>query len=194
MSNPSHAEILVCNQSHPFPSFAAHAHRFLLFLYTHAQLGHGFGLPHTDENFNNRNTGECMDYTRTPGANKSPGPENFVFLREMYGTVDGWTDPTGDRTAAETSAQEAAAVPPEDSGNRRFLWLRGKRKKDSTNVLMEPVQEAVRAIESRTDGQEHLDGWKELHRNAYASFHSRDFGHGITVKVSKLLAVPENDL
>jgi len=26
-------------------------------------LGHGFGLPHTDERFWNRDQGNCMDYT-----------------------------------------------------------------------------------------------------------------------------------
>lgn len=50
------------------------------------QIGHGFGLPHTDENFNNKNTGECMDYTRNAAQNKQPGPENFAFLQlsEFY--------------------------------------------------------------------------------------------------------------
>ena len=30
------------------------------------EIGHGFGLPHTDENPKNKNLGDCMDYTDDP--------------------------------------------------------------------------------------------------------------------------------
>jgi hypothetical protein len=50
------------------------------------ELGHGFGLPHTDENFNNADLGNCLDYTRTPKNNLHPDAGNFAFLAELYGT------------------------------------------------------------------------------------------------------------
>ena len=51
------------------------------------EIGHGFGLPHTDENFFNGNLGNCMDYTNFPRSNQSPDESNFIFLQQMYGTT-----------------------------------------------------------------------------------------------------------
>jgi len=47
-------------------------------------LQHGFGLPHTDENHNNRDLGNCLDYTNTPENNMRPGQVNFDRLAEVY--------------------------------------------------------------------------------------------------------------
>ena len=109
-----------------------------------------------------------MDYTRTPARNKSPGPENFLFLEEMYGVV-----------------------------NRRRSFLRklmghspAPAEEVSEGVRNEMLQ-AVKQMEQRTDGQEHLDGWFEKHRNEFGSLHTRDFGEGYTVKVAKLLVGPD---
>ena len=46
-----------------------------------------FGLVHLDEDFFNKDLGSCMDYTKNPGANKSPNEDNFKQLAEMYGRV-----------------------------------------------------------------------------------------------------------
>lgn len=48
------------------------------------ELGHGFGLPHTDENFNNANLGNCLDYTNDPDENLLPGEVNMMKLSNMY--------------------------------------------------------------------------------------------------------------
>ncbi|KAK1748736.1 hypothetical protein QTG54_000675 [Skeletonema marinoi] len=48
------------------------------------ELGHGFGLPHTDENPYNRNQGNCLDYTDDPEENLLPGEVNFIALKEVY--------------------------------------------------------------------------------------------------------------
>ncbi|KAL3924347.1 MAG: hypothetical protein SGILL_001099 [Bacillariaceae sp.] len=53
------------------------------------EVGHGFGLPHTDENFNNADLGNCLDYTNRPKNNLRPGEYNCNRLKTMYGTVDG---------------------------------------------------------------------------------------------------------
>lgn len=48
------------------------------------ELGHGYGLPHTDENFNNKDLGDCLDYTNTPKNNLRPGIANCNRLLGMY--------------------------------------------------------------------------------------------------------------
>jgi len=48
------------------------------------EIGHGFGLPHTDENQYNANIGNCLDYTDSPSTNMYPGDVNMAKLREMY--------------------------------------------------------------------------------------------------------------
>ncbi|MGK3761237.1 MAG: hypothetical protein ACI8RD_013555 [Bacillariaceae sp.] len=52
------------------------------------ELGHGYGLPHTDENFNNKDLGNCLDYTNRPSNNLRPGQQNCNRLLEMYGAVN----------------------------------------------------------------------------------------------------------
>lgn len=53
------------------------------------EMGHGYGLPHTDENFNNKDQGNCLDYTNRPSNNLRPGKANCDRLLGMYGSVDG---------------------------------------------------------------------------------------------------------
>lgn len=48
------------------------------------ELGHGFGLPHTDENPYNRNLGDCLDYTDDPEENLYPGEVNFAKVADLY--------------------------------------------------------------------------------------------------------------
>jgi len=48
------------------------------------ELGHGFGLPHTDENPYNKNLGNCLDYTDDPEENLLPGEVNFNALNQVY--------------------------------------------------------------------------------------------------------------
>ena len=52
------------------------------------EMGHGFGLPHWDEDFLNADMGNCMDYTQNPGANKLPDESNFQYLAELYGGMN----------------------------------------------------------------------------------------------------------
>ncbi|KAL3822941.1 hypothetical protein ACHAXA_011656 [Cyclostephanos tholiformis] len=53
------------------------------------ELGHGLGLGHTDENFNNPDMGNCMDYTNNPENNMHPDVSNFITLERLYGNVNG---------------------------------------------------------------------------------------------------------
>jgi hypothetical protein len=52
------------------------------------EIGHGFGLAHTDESFTNRNLGNCLDYTNNFTTEQiQPGEVNFLRLEEKYGVV-----------------------------------------------------------------------------------------------------------
>lgn len=56
------------------------------------EVGHTFGLGHDDENFDNDNTGSCMDYgspVADSGDNRYPGPHDFDMLAEIYSHLDG---------------------------------------------------------------------------------------------------------
>jgi len=48
------------------------------------EIGHGLGLPHTDENPYNTNLGNCLDYTDDPEENLYPGKVNFDKVANMY--------------------------------------------------------------------------------------------------------------
>jgi len=48
------------------------------------ELGHGYGLPHTDEDPYNKNLNNCLDYTDDPEENLDPGEVNMIKLRNMY--------------------------------------------------------------------------------------------------------------
>lgn len=48
------------------------------------EIGHGFGLPHTDENPYNKNLNDCLDYTDDPSSNVLPGEVNMIKLQEVY--------------------------------------------------------------------------------------------------------------
>jgi len=52
------------------------------------ELGHGFGLPHWDEDFFNKDLGNCMDYTHNPGSSSTPDESNFMYLAQLYGGLD----------------------------------------------------------------------------------------------------------
>lgn len=62
------------------------------------ELGHGYGLPHTDENFNNEDLGNCLDYTNNPSKNLRPGLANCDRLLDMYGSIN-----IGRRTTTTTA-------------------------------------------------------------------------------------------
>lgn len=59
------------------------------------EIGHDFGLDHTDENFSNPNDGSCMDYTEAPQgggfygpANTSPNSHDYAELLAIYNHFD----------------------------------------------------------------------------------------------------------
>lgn len=51
------------------------------------EIGHGFGLPHRDEQTNNPDLGTCLDYTVRPQNNMSPDEVDFDNLKNIYGEI-----------------------------------------------------------------------------------------------------------
>lgn len=55
------------------------------------EVGHDYGLGHVNENFNDANTGSCMDYTNDPARNDGAGTNEYTNqhdydqLKEIYG-------------------------------------------------------------------------------------------------------------
>lgn len=49
------------------------------------EIGHGFGLPHQDEDFTNADLNSCMDYSMRPGVNLIPNAQDFSSLNILYG-------------------------------------------------------------------------------------------------------------
>lgn len=81
------------------------------------EIGHGFGLPHTDENFLNKDKGDCLDYTNTPQNNLRPGQRNFDKLETMYGRIHGkitvttLTPQQNEAEASQTQQWDPATAP-----------------------------------------------------------------------------------
>ncbi|KAG7342835.1 hypothetical protein IV203_020779 [Nitzschia inconspicua] len=74
------------------------------------EIGHGFGLPHTDENFHNADLGNCLDYTTRPQNNLRPGEYNCNRLKTMYGSVDGSRRERFLRNVAEDPAYLSSGI------------------------------------------------------------------------------------
>ena len=87
-------------------------------LVTCQEIGHTFGLGHTDETFNNANQGTCMDYTNDPDggtggasstdpSNEHPNKHDFDQLVNIYTHLDSTT----------TISADAPTGPGRGSGN-----------------------------------------------------------------------------
>lgn len=49
------------------------------------EIGHGYGLPHLDENFQNADLNSCMDYSSRPENNQVPNAQDYENLNILYG-------------------------------------------------------------------------------------------------------------
>uniref|UniRef100_A0A7S4QYC8 Peptidase M10 metallopeptidase domain-containing protein n=1 Tax=Ditylum brightwellii TaxID=49249 RepID=A0A7S4QYC8_9STRA len=176
------------------------------------EIGHGFGLPHTDEDFYNKDLGNCMDYTSNPKNNLRPSTMNFEFLANMYGvdinpelSVDGGLD-DGTRHRNRYNQEETG----EDENRRRKvrIWNYGDSTTDSD---VSPEEEDIPEWNEykslvRTSSTSHLDDfleqvlhkdsvppyarrtrkWRTLHKREEGQAHELDLGNGYTYRVSVL--------
>mmetsp|Transcript_21898 Transcript_21898/g.50440 ORF Transcript_21898/g.50440 Transcript_21898/m.50440 type:complete len:271 (+) Transcript_21898:1720-2532(+) len=148
------------------------------------ELGHAWGLVHTDEDFDNEDTGNCLDYTRSPGTNKEPGQVNLDILAGLYGTPD-------------------AADDGDDNNNRRLQRTVRRRSGSSTNNRLRHETNNIDTEASHPNWlldemeqvyddhsgrllQPHL--WKRLHSSPHSQVHQVSLSNGHTLRVQKLLA------
>ncbi|CAJ1962649.1 unnamed protein product [Cylindrotheca closterium] len=109
------------------------------------ELGHGFGLPHWDVDFYNRDLGNCMDYTIRPENNMKPSTSNFEYLARLY----------GGRNVATVSAIQAPETAP-DSENEFDLGKKDKKDKgkkgERRRILHKSDVEEVHLVHLEEEG------------------------------------------
>jgi len=139
------------------------------------ELGHSLGLQHTDEDFYNKDLGNCMDYSTNPSANMRPDDGLFQLLFSLYGEVN--------FNAAENQvARDSMNIP-----GTRFL----KEQANLSSAL--EFEDATANVST--------DSWwgkllkpspssgriKLLYESKFSKFHAQDLGNGRTVLVHKIL-------
>jgi hypothetical protein len=87
------------------------------------EVGHTFGLGHTDETHTNANQGTCMDYTNDPdggaggasatdASNEHPNKHDYDQLAKIYRHKDATTSVSNASSAAQAGLSKAAAANP----------------------------------------------------------------------------------
>jgi hypothetical protein len=128
-----------------------------------SKMGHGLGLPHSDESFTNADLGDCMDYTSNPSVNKQPAQSNFDFLYSLYGYLPG-------------------SVEQQDGGNRNL-------REAIPDWVLAKWHEFDEELENHSHGSESRNGWRLLHESEGVETHEIDIGEGYSIRVRKLLDV-----
>ncbi len=83
------------------------------------EVGHGFGLDHQDEIFDNPNLGTCMDYTSNPGgppSNEHPNAHDYAQLETIYAHLDSFTTVSQSIARIAQGYGDAASENPGDWG------------------------------------------------------------------------------
>jgi hypothetical protein len=148
------------------------------------ELGHGFGLPHWDEDFFNRNIGNCMDYTNSPRTNARPDQSNFDFLTALYGEVGSTLPPSdlpnnginGDRGTGGNGRQLQDA----SEANRGY---QDQPPREIPRAVLEAFRSAMK--EFNVPGE---NKWTLLHSSGNGEAHERQLGDDFTVRVFMLRA------
>lgn len=136
------------------------------------------GLGHFDENFYNKDLGNCMDYTEKPENNMHPDESNFMVLEELYGNVNQIHDSSGDTVVLEEQLK--------NSGNRQLTLADEQHLFDEyAKILMHDPIEV-----SNESGQfpDVKNGWRLLRMTENAVYHQKDLPNGYSIRSSILLA------
>ncbi len=139
------------------------------------EIGHGFGLMHTDENFMNAPLGDCMDYSHILGPNLGPGLINYQRLANMYGTVDG----------SRRAVRSLRHAKKEDSISSRRIsatpaWV--------DEMLIEKRKSLVIGGKGSENGKPSSNDWTIIHKSELGEIHQTDLGGGYQAHVRVLLA------
>ena len=125
------------------------------------ELGHSFGLPHSDEDFENEDLGNCMDYTFNWDVNEQPDETNYSFLADLYGVV----------------------------GGRKLRQDRGlaSKHRSTPSHVLQKLSEVVQILEKEPhNARKH--GWRLLHWTNHGFEHEMELGDGYKVRVHMLSA------
>jgi hypothetical protein len=138
------------------------------------EIGHGFGLPHTDENFYNADLGNCMDYTDNPEANMRPDVTNYNRLASVYGTVTRRLMGGGKSIVASTAVGgNEVTIPRELSPNKLAKY---------EAAIAELEQELSKGPEELWHGSH----WRLLSTHPRGQSFSRNLGDGFGIQVNIL--------
>lgn len=99
------------------------------------EVGHGFGLDHQDELFNNANLGTCMDYTNNPSgppSNEHPNAHDYEMLETIYAHLDAVS--TVDQSASVTGSRGGKPAFADDELNDPKAW--GRTVRDNGKVAL----------------------------------------------------------
>lgn len=117
----------------------------------------------SDEDFNNKDLGNCMDYTNNYDASKHPDETNYEYMADLYGSAGG-------------------------RRQRQLVSLRSRIIQGAPKHIKAKIKEVVTKLEQRLDDNAHEDGWSLLHRNRHGEEHEMQVGEDYTVRVHMLLA------
>lgn len=138
------------------------------------ELGHGLGLGHSDENFHNKDLGNCMDYTERPQNNMHPDTMNFETLVELYGSVN-----------ANLRVQNLQVGDRRELNNEEEQRMLEEEFERYAAYLLDPIE-----VKSQTEGDANSLGgdWRLLRKTDTAELHERQLGNGYSIRTSVLLA------
>lgn len=141
------------------------------------EIGHALGLTHTDENFNNKNLGNCMDYTSRPEENMQPDDSNFAVLLELYGAF-----PTGSTRKLDKSAPVDKNISPDELDLEKYSA--------AMSELLDPDDKDTESRWGMLRNSLHQKKpWRLLHESKEnGKIHGYDLGGGHALMVHKILA------
>ena len=138
------------------------------------ELGHAFGLPHTDTNYYNMDRGDCLDYTMRPRLNLKPGEFNFNLLYKVYGPAN-----------PENQAQR------NNDGRRQRRLGTPVIDNETPNEIAEKYKSVVDCLTSKTcfecEGESIFDEYSLIHDSDEGEACEFTLGEGYTARVDKLL-------
>ena len=139
------------------------------------EVGHGFGLPHTDENFINFDKGDCLDYTNTPSNNLDPGKVNFDKLLEAYG-------PARRRLLQGTSPPSSSRSPL--SQNQREAYRQ---------AIVDLEEQLLRQHQEENENSAGSNDWRLLRTLKRGEHYVRDIGDGYQIEARVLRPIVKED-
>ncbi|CAB9500978.1 expressed unknown protein [Seminavis robusta] len=145
------------------------------------EIGHGFGLPHSDERFYNVNLGNCMDYTDRPWTNTAPDTQTFELLQQIYGASQ----------TPNSNQANAGNVISSASGNSN---LRGDQNDNDGSILTsipdsirQRAKDAAYNLERKFADGDNDEDWVQLHRDDATAAFQIDLGDGFSLQAHFLL-------